>query len=154
MKQKITISLIILFLVTNCGFEVVNLAGNFNITEIETTGNKAINFKLKNKLKFSSKNETTNSLKVNIQTKKDKVIKEKNINNKITKYEINITSKVEFVNLKSNFKNSFIVSKNGDYNVSSKYSDTLNNEKNLIDLLINDLSEEIIERLATGISDL
>ena len=46
------------------------------------------------------------------------------------------------------------ISKNGIYNVSSRHSETLNNENNLIGMLVDDLSENILENLAAEINDL
>ena len=50
--------------------------------------------------------------------------------------------------------NSFILKQNGTYDVSSHHSQTLNNEKKLIDLLINDISEKIIDQLVAKFNDL
>ena len=46
--------IISLFFTSGCGFKVINQSelAKFDISEINTTGNKVINFKLKNKLFF------------------------------------------------------------------------------------------------------
>ena len=93
-------------------------------------------------------------LEISINTKKLKSNKEKNINNQITKYEIQIIAEIKSKLINKDRGYNFTVIKRGDYNVSKKYSDTLNNEKNLIKVLIIDLSEEIIENLAININDL
>ena len=85
----IAISLVIL---TSCGFEVIDKREllNFNIKEISISGDKRINFELKNKL--SSYNDINSNKIVNIEldTKNTKSIKEKNVNNEITKYQIKV----------------------------------------------------------------
>ena len=154
MKFKILLSCICFILITSCGFKLVELQKNYNISEINTKGDKRINYKLKNKILNTSKKENKNLIIINLKTKKEKNIKEKNIANEITKYEIVITTNIEFKKLSENNFNKFIVSNKGDYNVSSRYSDTLNNEKSLINNLIEDISDEIIESLSIKINDL
>ena len=59
MKKKIIKPFLIVALIflNNCGFKVVDLSSsnNFTIKNIISTGDKKINYKLKNKLKFNSK---------------------------------------------------------------------------------------------------
>ena len=40
------------------------------------------------------------------------------------------------------------------YDVASRYSETLNNEKNLINYLIDELTEEIVSNLANKLNDI
>lgn len=154
MRLKIPTFIICLILLANCGFKLTDLQSNYYITEINTSGDKRINYKLKTKLLSSSKQESKNILLLNVNTKKEKIIKEKNISNEITKYEIIVTTNIEYKKLSDNKFNKFTVIKKGDYNISSKYSDTLNNEKSLINTLIENLSEEIFENLSIKLNDL
>ena len=96
MKLKILILIFCMILTSNCGFKLSNVQNNYNISEISTKRDKRINYKLKNKILNSSKKENENLILVNISTKKEKNIKEKNIGNEITKYEIIISSNIEF----------------------------------------------------------
>ena len=154
MKLKILLSFIGLFLITNCGFKLGDLQNNYNISEINTKGDKRINYKLKNNILNTSKKENENLIIINLNTKKEKNIKEKNISNEITKYEIVITTNIEFKRVSENNFNKFTISDKGDYNVSTRYSDTLNNEKSLINNLVDGISDEIIESLSIKINDL
>ena len=110
MKQVITKSFLFLFLfaTVNCGFKVINESekNNFSIQEIKTSGDKRINFKIKNNLLNSAKKNHQNILLINLNTKKSKNIKEKNIKNEITKYEIslNIDIKFNLINSDVNYK--------------------------------------------------
>jgi len=150
--KKKNFYIFILFLIfTNCGFKLANIDNNYKITEINTTGENQINFKLKNKLSFSSPENNKNDVKLEIDSKKSKNIKEKNISNQINKYEIRIEVKVKFIS--SNKVGNFTISKNGDYNVSNIYSETLNREKNVTNTLINEILEEIIENLNLNFND-
>lgn len=145
---------IICFLILNsCGYQITNLQTDFNINSIVTEGDKRINFKIKNKLLSTNSSSNKNFVTITLNSKKNKVIKEKNISNQITKYEITIISIISFETLDDNSKGSFSITKKGDFSVSKKYSDTLNNEKNLLNSLVIDLVEEIQESLATALND-
>lgn len=152
--KLIYLSVISSFLfLTSCGFKVANLQTNYSISEIQTSGDDKINFKIKNRLLYNSNNQT-NSINLNIVTKKNKSIKEKSISNEISKYEINIITSVKYTSEEKDINGEFQFSKKGDYSVSDKYSDTLNNEKNLIKSLINAIIEEIEENLNSKFNDL
>ncbi len=153
MKKNVIIILIYLFTLSNCGYKISNLQKNYNIIEIETSGNNNINYKIKNKLLSNNRSDSINLIKLNIITKKDKSIKEKNISNEITKYEIKLTSNVNYKSVKDNANGNFSVTKTGNYAVMDKYSETLNNEKNLIKTLTNEISEEIEEILKANLND-
>ena len=145
---------IICFLILNsCGYQITNLQTDFNINSIVTEGDKRINFKIKNKLLSTNSSSNKNFVTITLNSKKNKVIKEKNISNQITKYEITIISIISFETLDDNSKGSFSITKKGDFSVSKKYSDTLINEKNLLNSLVIDLVEEIQESLATALND-
>ncbi len=84
-KNRILLILILSLLTINCGFKVVDRSdfGSFNIAEINTTGEKKVNFKIRNKLLFNSKEENQRNIVLNLVSLKNKNVKEKNINNKI-----------------------------------------------------------------------
>ena len=102
-------SLILLFIaLSNCGFKVLDsLDSNFNIKEINASGDKRINFKIKNDLVIDYSNNSTNNLILTLDTKKTKRIKEKNIKNEITKYEVSIVCSIELAFLEKNTKQKF-----------------------------------------------
>ena len=148
--------IISLFFTSSCGFKVINQSelAKFDISEINTTGNKVINFKLKNKLLFNSKANDKKLIKINLESSKNKGVKEKNIKNEITKYDINITVKVLVDIINSSKNTEFVVSKTGSYNVHERHSITLRNEKNRTELLVDDISEEILFELRSRLDDL
>ena len=89
---------IICFLILNsCGYQITNLQNDFNINSIVTEGDKRINFKIKNKLLSTNSSTNKNFVTITLNSKKNKVIKEKNISNQITKYEITIISIISFL---------------------------------------------------------
>ena len=155
-KKNLYFSIILLFIFSSCGYQVVDKGKlqTFSILEVNTSGEKRINFKLKNKLLSFKKENNKELIILEINSKKDKSVKDKNIKNQITKYQINLDIEVGYKRSNEIKMNSFIVKQNGTYDVSSQHSQTLNNEKKLIDLLINDISEEIIDQLVAKFNDL
>ena len=153
--MKSNFLIIIFFLIlTNCGFKIVNNSINFQINEITVEGDKKINYHLKNKLSIYSNKSNENLIQINIKTNKAKTIKEKNISDQITKYEIRVDVFVDYDIIGTKTSNKFLVSKSGFYNVETRHSETLDNEKDLINLLINDLAEEILDNLTTDLNDI
>ncbi len=90
---------------------------------------------------------TLHTFKVKIKTNKTKSIIEKNIKNEIVKYQIDISSSVEFYNFETGvlFTNTF--SEKGNFNVGNKNIDTRNSEKKLVEDLTEKISKKIIKRL-------
>ena len=148
--RNLLVSISLILFVTSCGFKVVNKSdqANFNIVNISSTGEKRINYKIKNELLFYSNADQINSINLELETTKNKIIKEKNINNKITKYEVVINVSVTIIETSSLNINKFKVSKSGDYSVATQHSQTLNNEKKLLDLLIDEISNDIFDKIS------
>ena len=157
MKKKILFSIFIIFLlINNCGFKIVNNSEiyKFDVNEIIATGDNRINFKIKNKLIFSSKKNEKKLVDIYLDTNKSKEVKEKNSNNEITKYQISIASNVRVKELVSENEIFFNIEKTGDYSVASQYSQTLANEKKLIDVLTDDVTENILNTIVLKLDDL
>ena len=157
MKKKILFSIFIIFLlINNCGFKIVNNSEiyKFDVNEIIATGDNKINFKIKNKLIFSSKKNEKKLIDIYLDTNKSKEVKEKNSNNEITKYQISIASTVRVKEILSENEIYFNIVKTGDYSVASQYSQTLANEKKLIDVLTDDVTENILNTIVLKLDDL
>ena len=155
--MKIIFKMFFIFLfTTSCGFTIVekDLRNKFEISEITTSGDSRINYKIKNKILFTSSNLEKKLIDMNLQTVKAKEIKEKNIRNEITKYQITITAKVLINRTGNNNVAEFNIIKSGDFNVSNQHSQTLNDEKKLINLLIDDLAKEILDEIFLRVDDL
>ena len=142
-----------LFLLSSCGFKVVTNTNNYKFDDIIVSGDKRVNYTLKNKLISSSDTKSNNVIKLNILTDKEKIIKEKNISNKVTKYEIKINAKVDYSFIKNGIEDNLAIVETGFYDVGTRYSETLNNEKKLINILIDSLTKEIIKKLNITLND-
>ena len=145
-KLKLITIAISLILLTGCGFKVIDKREllNFNIKEISTNGDKRINFELKNKLSDYNDTNSSKVIKIELDTKKTKSIKEKNISNEITKYQIRVIVNVKLIKTDNTNNLEFTIEREGDYIVADKFSQTLNNEKKLIRNITEKISESII----------
>lgn len=154
MKKIITILLTLVL--TGCGFKVVQNSSfnNFSISDINTEGDKRINFSLKNKLSLASTESVNKLIQISLKTNKDKQVKERNIKNEITKYQIKITVNVTCTEISNGTEFEFSKSKKGDYSVSNQYSRTLSNEKKLVELLTNNIADQILDELKTKLNAL
>ena len=149
MFKNIYLIILVFILTTQCGYQVVNQKDlrQFYIKSIELEGEKILNHKIKKNVLFYSKESNNNVFKVKIKTNKTKSIIEKNIKNEIVKYQIDISSNVEFYNFETGvlFTNTF--SERGNFNVGNKNIDTRNSEKKLVEDLTEKISKKIIKRL-------
>ena len=143
--KLITIAISIILL-TGCGFKIIDKREllNFNIKEISTIGDRRINFELKNKLSDYNNTDSSKVIKIELDTKKTKSIKEKNISNEITKYQIKVLVTVKLIKTDNTNNLEFTIEREGDYVVADKFSQTLNNEKKLIRNITEKISESII----------
>ena len=144
------IILVFFLILVGCGFKVVNQSKqiNFSVLEINTSGDKKINYNLRNKLYFLMKNEKEQKVVLNLKSKKIKSIKEKNIKNEITKYTLVINTTVQIINKGKFDQSSFNLSLDGEYNVAQRHSQTINNEKKLVKLLSDNMADQILIELA------
>ena len=157
MKNLSLVFLIIFsFLVSGCGFKVLDNSkiNNFSIKNISSSGEKRLNYKIKNYLLTNTKNSSQNNLILDLTTKKKKNIKEKNIKNEITKYSIEINTTVNFDVIENNINKTLNVSAKGDYLVGNNYSTTLANEKKIIENIIEEIADKIIEKIGTILNDI
>ncbi len=147
--MKNHLPLIFFLIFTACGFKVVknNEIQNYNISEILASGEKRVNHIIRSKLLSLSKKDSINQISINFNTKIEKSIKEKNIKNEITKYNLLIIVDGVFKDLSTQKITKFTVVKNGFYNVAENNSSTRSNEKKLIILLSEALIDEISNRI-------
>ena len=155
--KKIILIIFLLTSLNNCGFKIAEkkeLKG-YLISKIDTYGEGRINYKIKNLL--NTKSTTANNdkkLKITLNTNKEKNIKEKNINNEITKYQMNVTTKVNYEDTSQELSGNFTINVSGEYKVLEKHVQTINNEKKLQKNLANEIAERILEELGDKLNDL
>ena len=138
--------------VTSCGYQSIETyyKGDFQISELNITGNKNINRVIDRNLKKpNDNNNSSNLLKIEIKTDLNKSIITKNSKGEATRYDMKIN-----INLKT-FKNEKLVlekiySKNNSYNtLESKYE-----LKQYEKILINDSVKEIIQKIKQDLNSI
>jgi hypothetical protein len=155
-KRNFLITILLFLLITSCGFKIVDQTklNNFTIQNIIVTGEKRINYKLKNKLLSKSKKTDNISIIIELTTSKVKSVNEKNIKNEITKYQLEVNVKIKFYESNNKIPDNFSVVESGNYLVSKKYSQTLKNENKLIEILTERISNKITNTLIQKFNDL
>ena len=139
----------VMILLTSCGFKVsqIEKLSTYYIAEVTSTGDYRINYRLKNIISQNTMDISKKPALININTVKSKSIKEKNIKNEITKYNLSIEVNVDITTADKKIIKSFSRTSSGSYDVETRYSDTSNNEKKLIENLSNNLAPIIQERI-------
>ena len=157
MKRKILTIFTALILLTSCGFKVIDKTSSlkYAIKNIESEGDKKVNFFIKNNLikKFSS-GYTNDYVDIKILSNKKRAIKEKNIKNQITKYNISISTRFEIVFANKNIKKIINLNESGYYDVNNNKSVTTNNQNNLEKHLARKISKQITDKIIFIINDL
>ena len=153
MNIKKICPLILTLLILSCGFKVASLNYNYSIIEMVANGDSKIAYKLKNKKLTNTKKDSENKISITLNINKNKSVKEKNIKNEITKYQIEIVATVQFESESKRNKGQFDVMKKGEYTVMEVYSKTLDNENRLVENLTDLISEEILIILSSNFND-
>ena len=156
MKQQIRLIFLISYIfLIGCGFKPISTISNYKITDIQFKGDDKVNFILKNRInQRQNQGNSENNIKLEINSNKNKIVKEKNIQNEITKYTLIISTNISYTIDGQEEVRNLALSKSGDYDVETNYSQTLTNEKNVFKLLINELADEINKNLTLNLSDL
>ena len=151
MKKKILSLLIFLFL-SSCGYEALYSTKNqinydFSISELNFSGDREINLKLKEKLNNYTLNKKNKNFKLKVLSTSKKIIIAKNKGGDATKFKIEITINIEALKndgIKSNFLiiESFVYNNNSDKFALKSYEREIKNN------LSNTTSNKLILRLS------
>ena len=154
--MRLFLTLPLVLFLSSCGFKVVNQAEtiDFSIAEITTSGDKRVGFQIKNKLVLNKNSNFIKKINISLKANKNKIIKEKNIKNEITKYQIFIDVKVSIIEVNSLKKLEFTKSENGVYDVDTQFSNTIDNEKKLVEVLSASIAEDILDEIILLMNDL
>ena len=149
MAKSITLSVLILFLCNSCAYQKMNSVNQkkFFIQEFEVLGDARESFVIQKKIQRFSNKESENKIKISIDLKKDRTIKEKNIQNKVTKYNISLAAEIIIIDLKTTKKVKRTFKANKSYNVDDRHSNTVSNAKDANNDLIDTIVNEILDQL-------
>jgi hypothetical protein len=141
--------LLVSFFVTACSYQKMNSIDQKKIfiQEFEINGDRRESFVIQKKIKRFSNKDSANKIKIYINLTKGKTIKEKNIQNKVTKYNLSLSADVKIVELNTarEIKRTFVA--NQTYDVDDNYSNTVNNLKAASNTLIDRIIDEILDQL-------
>jgi len=148
--------LILLILFSSCGFKAINLTNleKFNIIEVNSSGDSRINYVINNFLPKTKNDNQNKNISLTIKTEKIKNIKERNIKNEITKYEIKLSTNINIKIIEDDKNLGFNKTIVGSYDVNNQNLITRNNEKKLIELLSENLGKEIIKEIILKLNDI
>ncbi len=141
--------LLVSFFVTACTYQKMNSIDQkkFFIQEFEINGDTRETFVIQKKIKRFSNKDSANKIKILINLTKGKTIKEKSIQNKVTKYNLSLSADVKIIELNTSreIKRTFVA--NQTYDVDDNYSNTVNNLKAASNTLIDRIIDEILDQL-------
>ena len=149
MKKKWNCLLIVLLLIlNNCSYQKINSSNqDFYINEITISGEKRAAFLIKKKLKNNFVKSGANPLNIIIDLKKTKDVAEKNLQNKVTKYQLGLKAQTVVKNKDGDENITKLYSNDFVYEVVKRYADTKENEKNAYNTLIDQTVDQIMEDL-------
>ena len=141
--------LLVIYFVTACSYQKMNSIDQKKIfiQEFEINGDTRESFVIQKKIKRFSNKDSANKIKIYINLTKGKTVKEKNIQNKVTKYNLTLSADVKIVELNTarEIKRTFVA--NQTYDVDDNYSNTVNNLKAASNTLIDRIIDEILDQL-------
>ena len=149
MNFRFKIIILVLILINSCGYKVLDqsLTNNYEIKNINIVGDSRTNYRIKNFLLMNSKKDSETNLTIDINTKISKNVKEKNIKNEITKYNLSLYTDINLLNIVTGKTYKFNISLVDEYSVGNNYLTTINNEKSTKQRLAKKVSDMIIERI-------
>lgn len=150
--KKIKLLFILVFLMvfnSSCSYKKMNSVDQkkFDIQDFEISGGATETFIIQKKIQRFSNKKSENKIKLIIDLKKNETIKEKNIQNKVTKYNIELTADVKIIDLNKANEILRTFSANQIYSVEDSYSNTVNNSKEANNSLIEKIANEILDQL-------
>ena len=146
-KFSKTLMLIITsYFIWGCGYQPILNEENqkFSISQFNLEGNKRLGGLLKNNLIVIKKNK--NSLVLDIKSEKKTVIANKSQTGKILSYSLTLNFEIN-ASKNQNIIYSKVFTKTQNYNAADVHSGTLNNEKKLVEILIESIANELLIEL-------
>ena len=151
---KILFFLVSIVLLTSCGFQKINKDKTLiHFKNIRTTGEDRIAYKLKNNILLVSNEMATTTYDVDIKVIKKKSNKIKNDKGKITRYSLNVSAIVNFNNINTQEIINKSFTESTDYSIAKNHSQTKDNEINATRILVDQLSESILNFIKISIKN-
>ena len=140
--NKIFFFVISINLILSCGYQpILNKDNqNFSISKFNLEGNKRIGGLLKNNLIVAKK--AVNVIELDIKSEKKTAVSNKSQSGKILTYSTTLSFEIA-ASANKNVLFTKVFTKSQNYSASDLHSDTLNNEKKVVESLIESIASEL-----------
>ena len=140
--NKIFIFAAVINLLLGCGYQPILNKDNqdFSVSKFNLEGNKRIAGLLKNNL-ISTKN-ALNVIELNIKSEKKTAVSNKSQSGKVLTYSVTLTFEVT-ASGNENILFNKVYTKSQNYSAADVHSDTLNNEKKVVESLTESIASEL-----------
>jgi hypothetical protein len=137
---------ILSLILSSCGFKQISKKNSelIYIQNIKINDEQRIAYNLKNDILLISDLNSKNKYDVEVKIEKRKKNKIRDKTGSITRYQILVNASLQLTNLNGNKKTEKVFLRNGDYDVTTIHSNTINAEKYLIKNLTQQISEDIV----------
>ena len=144
--SKILMLIITSYFIWGCGYQPILNEENqkFSISQFNLEGNKRLGGLLKNNLIVVKKNK--NSLVLAIKSEKKTVVANKNQTGKVLSYALTLNFEIS-ASKNKDIIYSKVFTKTQNYNAADVHSGTLNNEKKLVETLIESIANALLIEL-------
>ena len=130
----------------SCGFKPINLKNEkvIYIKNIDVKGATRSAYFLKNNILLISDNNSKNIYDIELKITKKENSKIKNKSGRTTRYNLSLVAVLKLKNLNNKMETKKMFFENGDYEVATIHSNTINNKKSVEKDIIQKLSEDIV----------
>ena len=147
--KKITLTLILFLMLTNCGYRALysNKNLNLNIIKIEKIKKNKLNLKIEKRLNNFSNEQALNKISIEMNAEKQVKIVAKDIRGNPSRYQMIIELNINIIhdqNKKINKK----IAQQFSYNTNSNRFTLSQYEKEIEEILINKIIDELIKDLS------
>ena len=148
------IILILLFLLSSCGYEAIHSKKNFinysfSVSELSFIGDRTVNLKIKEKINNYTQSKKDKDFILRISSTSEKTILAKNTAGDATSFKNTISINVEVL-MNNKFKSNFIILESFNYNnISNKF-----NLKKYEEEIKNNLAETATDKLIFKLSNI
>ena len=144
--SKILMLIIASYFIWSCGYRPILNEENqkFSISQFNLEGNKRLGGLLKNNLIVVKENK--NSLVLDIKSEKKTVVANKSQTGKVLSYALTLSFEIS-ASKNKDIIYSKVFTKTQNYNAADVHSGTLNNEKKLVETLIESIANDLLIEL-------
>ena len=147
--KKITLTLILFLMLTSCGYKALysNKNLNLNIIKIEKTKKNRLNLTIEKRLNNFSNNQSLNKISLEIDTEKQIKVVSKNMQGNPSRYQMIIKLNIDIID-DQNKKINKNITQDFSYNTNSNRFALSQYEKEIEEVLINKIIDELIKDLS------